>query len=223
MPTLRIIKDDGTVIESLLDEEDCLDALRLRWHMSGAKGNEGKYLARQEKGRTIYLHRWVAVRAGIITDLIDGGTVGSWTVSVDHANGNKLDNRRGNLRLRNRKQQMLNPNDGLQRNNTSGYRGVVRSRSQSRPWMAQVMVDGRLRTLGNYATFEEAVVVRAEYDRTGVIPQPWTRLSGNNTSGVRGICEDRGRWKVRVNGKHVGRFSTFNEATAAREAYLANH
>lgn len=81
---------------------------------------------------------------------------------VDHINGNKLDNRRANLRVvtpsenqRNRK--MLN------RNNTSGIRGVAKtSHSRRNPWRAQIMVDGRNIYLGLFPTEEAATAARRE-------------------------------------------------------------
>jgi len=91
---------------------------------------------------------------------------GRSTLSVDHLNGDKLDNRRGNLRVRTRQQQMLNPNDSLRCTNTSGYRGVsfIRRGTLTRPWYASVMVDGKTKSLGMHATAELAAAARKAWD-----------------------------------------------------------
>lgn len=80
---------------------------------------------------------------------------------ADHINGDKLDNRRANLRL---VPIMLNHANRhvLNRNNTSGHRGVVfaaRS-SASRPWRAQIGVDRKGISIGYFATKDEAIEAR---------------------------------------------------------------
>lgn len=91
-------------------------------------------------------------------------------VHVDHINGDKLDNRRTNLRLATYQQNQANrrrPN----RNNTSGIRGVqhMPRLSVSKPWRAQITVDRRNIHLGLFATREEAIQARreAEYQHYG--------------------------------------------------------
>jgi len=75
----------------------------------------------------------------------------------DHVNGDKLDNRRANLRA-------VTPAKNAQNRkrpdcrNTSGHRGVTRRRRGG--WRAQITVAGRGRALGDYATLAEAVAAR---------------------------------------------------------------
>ena len=107
-----ITKRSGQRLRVTLSVEDA-DLSRLQWHMAGGRGTVGKYVARRANdGQTIYLHREVALRMGLVGALTGEGRSGE---SVDHINGNKLDCRRENLRLRNRKQQMSNTNDGLRK------------------------------------------------------------------------------------------------------------
>jgi hypothetical protein len=66
-------------------------------------------------------------------------------MSVDHINGNKLDNRRANLRLCNSSENSRNRS--LASINTSGYKGVTWHK-QTQKWQAQIEVNGRNIHLG---------------------------------------------------------------------------
>lgn len=73
---------------------------------------------------------------------------------VDHVDGNGLNNCRENLRLCTQGQNLAN-RAALNRNNTSGYRGVSYFRHCNK-FAAQIRVDGKLRRLGLFPTAEEA-------------------------------------------------------------------
>jgi hypothetical protein len=75
---------------------------------------------------------------------------------VDHRNQNGLDNRRENQRIAS---PAINAyNSKLQKNNTSGYRGVVWLK-QNKRWMSRIKILGRWKALGCYATAIEAAIV----------------------------------------------------------------
>jgi hypothetical protein len=57
---------------------------------------------------------------------------------VDHKNGNKLDNRKSNLRICNHQQN--NRNQRPKRNHTSGYKGVRRGKMLG-SWDASITID----------------------------------------------------------------------------------
>jgi hypothetical protein len=69
----------------------------------------------------------------------------------DHKNRNRADNQWDNLRPATQSEQ--NYNMGLRKDNTSGYRGVVRDRGR---WRAEYKINGVTKHIGAFATPEEA-------------------------------------------------------------------
>lgn len=78
---------------------------------------------------------------------------------VDHINGDKLDNRLENLRVVTPQSNQVN-RKRLNKNNTSGIRGVARRGSLKNPWHAQIMVNGKNIYLGLFPTMEAAAQAR---------------------------------------------------------------
>jgi hypothetical protein len=83
-------------------------------------------------------------------------------LQVDHINGNKLDNRKENLRLADSSQNQLNHSNTKGR---SKYRGVIWSGcnksllKNNRPWIARIKLPGFPRKyLGSFSTQEEAAL-----------------------------------------------------------------
>lgn len=98
----------------LVDDTDYIILSQSKWHI-GARG----YVMRYEKGnKTLSMHR-------IIMNFPE--------LCVDHINGDKLDNRRENLRLVTNHQNLLNR--GKNKNNSSGYKGV---NFQNGKWHAKI-------------------------------------------------------------------------------------
>lgn len=75
------------------------------------------------------------------------------TEFVDHKNGDKLDNRRSNLRLATHSQNMQNRHVSTLKKSTQ-YKGV--SKSSRYRWTATIKVNGKQISLGNFDTPEEA-------------------------------------------------------------------
>lgn len=72
---------------------------------------------------------------------------------MDHADGNGLNNQRCNLRPATRSQN--GANRGKQSNNSSGYKGVYRSKV-GRKWGVQIKIKQKNKWLGRYDTKIEA-------------------------------------------------------------------
>ena len=87
---------------------------------------------------------------------------------IDHINGDKLDNRRENLRVVSPGRNQVNRH-GLNKNNGSGARGVTVRKSGPNPYIAQIMVDRKVHHLGSFPTLESAVAARraAELEHWG--------------------------------------------------------
>lgn len=137
---------------SLVDDDVYAWASLRPWHLGGGGKKGGRYARtyRQEgsgtRGRRIvseYLHRL------ILNPPADK--------HVDHINGDRLDNRRENLRL-------VTPSENAQNqthaNGRSGIRGVVWNGTSS-TWIGSIQVDGRRVHVGTYATKEDAATAVA--------------------------------------------------------------
>jgi hypothetical protein len=99
----------------------------------------GKKSNGKQQLKTILMHR-----------LLTGTPKG---IDTDHINGNRLDNRRHNLRTCTRSQN--NANSLVVRGTTSKLKGVYLEKRTGR-WTSQISVGGRKISLGAYATEEAA-------------------------------------------------------------------
>lgn len=131
--------------EAKIDKSFRLLATAYRWHAIGRDG--AVYAARKQRvaGKliTIYMHREIA-EAGAGQE-------------VDHINGDRLDNRRSNLRLCSHRENGRNVRTPT--HNRSGFRGVA-VRPNGR-FDALIVIDGRQRYLGR---FKSAIEAACAYD-----------------------------------------------------------
>jgi hypothetical protein len=102
-----------------------------------------RYEGARPKRETVYMHRQIV-----------GAPVGA---QVDHKSRDGLDNRRENLRIATRSQNMAN--QPISPKNTSGYKGVAMHHTGK--WQAYIKVDQRIRWLGSFT--DPRVAARA-YD-----------------------------------------------------------
>lgn len=76
-------------------------------------------------------------------------------LSVDHINGNGLDNRKENLRICSHKENLRNSRKP--KNNTSGYKGVSWDKSRNR-WKAYIIFDYKFKYLGRFKIKKDAAL-----------------------------------------------------------------
>lgn len=114
--------------------------------IAGGVSHGGRYRIISVRAKLYYAHRlaWLYI-------------FGVWPkIQVDHANGDRRDNRLCNLREATRRENSWNV--GLRRDNTSGFRGVSWHRQKAR-WCARIWVRGRCKCLGYFHTPEAASTV----------------------------------------------------------------
>lgn len=111
----------------------------------------GKWWAKRDKN-TVYASRTIRRPDGRRTSQSMHSFLTGWALT-DHINGNGIDNRRSNLREATDTQNLHN--QGLSKNNRSGYKGV-HWRKTTRRWKAVIGVNGTQRILGEFHTREEA-------------------------------------------------------------------
>lgn len=136
--TWNIETSHGDMI--LVDEEDLDLAMRYSWCVNGS-GYAHAHID----------HKWIPIHRYLlgITDP---------AVTVDHINGNTLDNRRSNLRVCSQAENVLNKRIG--KNNTSGHAGVVKLPSGN--FGVKITRAGKTIWLGTFKRFEDAVRVRKD-------------------------------------------------------------
>ena len=138
----RIYFLDGSFFT--IDADDLPAVSKYTWAL-GKRGYPVAHTSRRsEKGhKTFSLHRF-------LMDPEEG-------YDVDHVSGDKLDNRRENLRVCSHQENMFNQK--LRCTNTTGYYGVSRSKTTGR-YEAYIHRDGKKKYLGTYLTAEEAADAR---------------------------------------------------------------
>lgn len=120
---------------ALVDEEDFALASQYKWSY-GTHGYAMRAVSQLEGGGFQLLHNLI---------LPDSG-------EPDHISGDKLDNRRGNLRPSTH--QLNSFNRGKNKNNTSGYKGVTFVKRIGR-WAAAIKMNGKRYHLGYFTDPKE--------------------------------------------------------------------
>lgn len=129
----------------LIDQTDFPEVSKYSWQ-HGKRGYPICHYPRDENGKskTVTLHRFLLGEKAINLD-------------VDHISGDKLDNRRSNLRVCSHQENMFNQN--LRSTNTSGYIGVSQMKSTGK-YEAYIHPNGKKISLGTYTDIVEAATVR---------------------------------------------------------------
>lgn len=123
---------------ALINDEDFDLVNQHKW--AEIRSGQNTYALTKCGGKTILMHR-----------LIMGEPKG---LTVDHINGDGLDNQKGNLRACTQKENLWNQR---KRGTLSRFKGVnYRKDAKRNPWHAKITIDGRLKHLGSFATEVEA-------------------------------------------------------------------
>ena len=145
---------------ALVDDEDYDKLTKFPWCISGS----GKYAVRRKNGKVVYMHREILAA--------------SKGKSIDHANGNQLDNRRSNLRFASISENNWNSNHkaGL-----SGFRGVSWMRL-AKKWQAYIHIKNKKLHLGYFHDKKAAALAHDKAARS--LHGEFARLNFSNFSPV---------------------------------------
>lgn len=215
----------------LLAYDDASGALVSRTSRSKAKAgreaghvNPNGYRYLKVDGRSYSAHRlvWLLVH-GSFPD-----------VAIDHIDGNRLNNRIGNLRLCVGEIVNAHNQSRAQRGSRSGVLGVSWC-ARDGTWRASIRINGKLHGLGYFLTIPEAEsVYRAaraalhpaspDYAGSTYRLRSPTDAHRTSSSGVRGVCWSKkaGKWKAQanINGRRTC-LGFFDDKHVAGQAYLA--
>jgi len=130
---------------AILDDEDFERVAPHKWRFLGNPGGLRRYAVCDHNGRLLYMHRLVANAPP--------------SMDVDHVDGNGLNNRRANLRVCTRQQNLRNmrPRGGRY----SRFKGVAWDKNAGH-WLAGICVDQRRCYLG---CFREEIEAAQAYDK----------------------------------------------------------
>lgn len=130
-------KEGNKIAEALIDRENYNLVNDCKWCL-----DKNGYV---KNSKQEYLHRIITKETSLY---------------VDHINGNKLDNRKSNLRVCSNADNLKN-RVKLPISNTSGILGV-RYRTDRGKWYAEIQVNNRKIYLGSYINKEDAIRARLE-------------------------------------------------------------
>ncbi len=149
-PTNTIGLPNGEV--AVVGEEDFGELSKYKWHTTGY-GYAVRHNYVKGIDRRVYMHREVM---GITREGVKDGRRAR--VRVDHINGDRLDNRRSNLRFCTQSQNRMN---SIGAKGSSRYKGVTWSKARLK-WAAQIKFNGKHITGG---LFSDELLAAKAYDR----------------------------------------------------------
>ena len=217
---------------ALVDYEDYEKINKYNWQVS--KNKRSYYATRKNKNKSrIIMHR-------ILINCPEN-------LQVDHINGNGLDNRKENLRICTTSQNAKNKR--LNKNNTSGFKGVIWCKHHKK-WLARICVDRKLKFLGYFIKINDAkeAYIKAskqyhkEFSNCGIIKEDKElqkeidkiklntikKVRIDSKSGIRCVYYHKRdkKWRVRITInkklKVLGYFNTKEEAALSYKNYFKN-
>lgn len=161
-----VISKKHGIFEILIDKEDQERVMQYNWSISKSSTDYFRVETRLPTQKLIRLHRFIM-------------KVGPGESEVDHINGNPLDNRKSNLRLATRDQNMRNIRPD--RKNKHGYIGVY---NEGKRFKACISVNNKtVHVRGSFDTAVEAAKARdlLAYETSGefaILNFPITKKDG---------------------------------------------
>ncbi len=137
MKKIELTKGYSTIV----DDADFEYLNQWSWYFDNGYVARNKYCRKTQKCKIILMHR------EILKTPQDKDS--------DHKNGDKLDNRKVNLRICTRSQNKMN--SGKYSNNTSTFKGVSFNKQRKR-WRVQIQINRNLKYLGYFKDIEEAAL-----------------------------------------------------------------
>lgn len=134
---------------ALIDAEDAAALLPHKWHLTTTGYARTWFKTTEGKWRPVMMHRL----------LLGLGPTREDTRQGDHINGDKLDNRRANLRIVTGAENRQNKRGW---GKYSQHRGVTFNIANGK-WMAYAQTGARKRTLGYFDSEDEAARVASEF------------------------------------------------------------
>ena len=133
---IALIIDNKSV---LIDKEDLEIVMKRKWHIDSSG-----YCCTKIKGKTIHLHSYIM-------------NTKDKNIVVDHINNKEtLDNRKSNLRIATKSQNMMN--SSLSKRNKTGVKGV--NHYKNNKYIVRICVNNTKKIIGYYKDFNEAVMAR---------------------------------------------------------------
>lgn len=223
MKTIQLTRGATTYV----DDEDFEMLNAFKWHCTNSGyASRSVYNSKTRTMERVYMHRTILG----VTDPKQ---------QVDHLSGDRLDNRRQNLRLATSSQNQANsPKKG---NKSSRFKGVTWNATGKR-WMAVIIVDGKNKYLGTFR-IEEAAALKyneaaleyfGEFARPNQLTKeeeeigrtPFVNKRKSNFKGVR-YSTKKDEWQsvitVDKKEKHLGFYKTQEAAALAYNKSAIEH
>lgn len=121
---------------SIIDDEDFDRVSKYKWHCLANDYAARKFYYEKKDGK--WVTKYIRLHQFVLNE---------FNKEIDHINGNRLDNRKENLRFCDRT--LNNANIGLKSNNTSGYKGVRLNRTMKK-WFASITAYKKVYYLGSF-------------------------------------------------------------------------
>jgi hypothetical protein len=135
---------------AIVDDEDYETLSKYKWLLSGGKYAQHFWWDKEEKVyKNVMMHR-------LILNAPDD-------MYVDHINGNKLDNRKSNLRLATKLQNNINV--PKYKGKTSKYKGVSWNSKRKR-WVSAITINRKQKHIGYFLNEGDAALAYNKYAKT---------------------------------------------------------